>query len=130
MRWTCPYDSGTKKITTICLDNEKTRKVINALDSLIDQCIPVGEGWELWKSTISLSQEALILLINKDDLTDQEIFEFQWNVDQFAQGWFKINMGDEGITNYTFTIYTRGIFVTICFIGGTYIRTHNRVGRT
>jgi hypothetical protein len=101
VRWTCPYDTATKKITTICLDNEKTRKVINALDSLVDECIPEdGEGRQLWKSTIELYREALILLLIRHDLTDAQIFEFQWKVDQFTQGWFKINMGDEGVTNY------------------------------
>ena len=100
VRWTCPYDTATKKITTICLDNVKTRKVINALDSIVDKCIPVGEGREAWKSTIQLYREALVVLLLRDDLSDAQIFEFQWKVDQFAQGWLKINKGDEGITNY------------------------------
>jgi hypothetical protein len=47
----------------------------------------------------------MILLLNRDDLTDAQIFNFQWKVDQFAQGWFKINMGDEGVTNYVHDLH-------------------------
>jgi hypothetical protein len=43
---------------------------------------------------------------------DEQIFEFQWKVDDFAQGWFKINKGDKGVRNY-FTACTPGISVTI-----------------
>jgi hypothetical protein len=100
-RWTCPWDTATKKTITICLDNEKTRKVINTLDLLVDQCIPEDkEGRQLWKSMTELHCEALISPLIRDNLTDRQMFEFQWKVDQFAQGWFKINMGDEGMTNH------------------------------
>jgi len=51
-------------------------------------------------SNITLWRGVDLTLKNKEDLTDQEIFDFQWKIDQFAQGWFKINMGDEGVTNY------------------------------
>jgi hypothetical protein len=47
VRWTCPYDTATKTITTICLDNVRTLKVMNALDCLVDVCIPEGEGRDL-----------------------------------------------------------------------------------
>jgi hypothetical protein len=97
----CPYDTQTKKITTICLDNIRTRKVINLLDWSIDVCIPAeGTGQDLWKATIELYCESMLLLLIRDDLTDEQIFDFQWKVDQFAQGWFKINKGDKGVTNY------------------------------
>jgi hypothetical protein len=96
----CPYDTQTKTITTICLDNVRTRKVVNSLETLIDVCIPEGDGRELWKATVDLYREAMLLLLIRDDLTDEQIFEFQWKVDQFAQGWFKINKGDKGVTNY------------------------------
>jgi hypothetical protein len=55
---------------------------------LIDVCIPEGDGLELWKATVDLYREAMLLLLIRDDLTDEQIFEFQWKVDQFAQGWF------------------------------------------
>ena len=42
----------------------------------------------------------------QEDLTDEQIFEFQWKVDQFVQGWFEINMGDEGVTNCIHDLHT------------------------
>jgi hypothetical protein len=41
----------------------------------------------------------MLLLLIRDDLTDEQIFKFQWKVDQFVKGWFKINKGDKGIMN-------------------------------
>jgi hypothetical protein len=49
VRWTCPCDTAKKKITMICLDNVRTRKVINAPDASVDVGIPEGEGREPWK---------------------------------------------------------------------------------
>jgi hypothetical protein len=98
--WMCPYDTQTKTITTICLDNVRTLKVINSLKLLVDVCIPTGDGRELWKATVKLYCEAMMLLLIRDDLTVEQIHEFQWKVDQLAQGWFKIKKGDYGITNY------------------------------
>jgi hypothetical protein len=105
VRSTCPYDTAMKTITTICLDNVRARKVINALYSLVDICIPEGVGCDLWKATIELYRESLLLLLSREDLTDEMIYDYQWKVDQFAQGWFKINMGDEGVTNYIHDLY-------------------------
>jgi hypothetical protein len=62
VRWTRPYDTATKKITRICLDNVRTRKAINTMDSLVDASIPEGEGRELWKATTGLHREAMLLL--------------------------------------------------------------------
>jgi hypothetical protein len=42
----------------------------------------------------------LLLLLIREDLKDKQIYDFQWKIDQFAQGWFQINMGNEGMTNY------------------------------
>jgi hypothetical protein len=42
----------------------------------------------------------MLLCFIQDNLTDNQIFESHWKVDQFEQGWFKINKGHEGITNY------------------------------
>jgi hypothetical protein len=126
VRWTCPHDSATKKITTVCLDNVRTRKVTEALDSLTDVSIPVGEGRELWKSTTALCRESLILLLNRDDLTDVKIFDFQWNVDQFAQGWFKINKGDEGVTNHVHDLHVGHI--SDCLFHWRNLCTHSQQG--
>jgi hypothetical protein len=48
---------------TICLDNVRTQKVFNLLESLVDVCIPEGDGRELWKATVDLYCEAMLLLL-------------------------------------------------------------------
>jgi hypothetical protein len=53
VRWMYPYDTQMKQIMTICLDNVRTRKVVNSLDWLTDVCIPAeGDGRDLWQATI------------------------------------------------------------------------------
>jgi hypothetical protein len=126
VRWTCPCDTATNKITTICLDNVRTRKVINAIDSLVDASIPEGEGRELWKAMTGLCGEAMLLLLNRDDLTNQAIFDFQWKADQFAQGWFKINMGNKGVTNYVHDLHAGHI--SDCLFHWRNSHTHSQQG--
>jgi hypothetical protein len=48
----------------------------------------------------------MILSLIQEDLSDKQIYDFQWKIDQFAQGWFQINMGDEGVTNYLYDLHT------------------------
>jgi hypothetical protein len=59
--WMCPYDTQMKKITTICLDNVQTWKVINSLDLLVDVSIPEGDGRDLWKKVTSGNQRCRTL---------------------------------------------------------------------
>jgi hypothetical protein len=48
-----------------------------------------------------LCREAFILLLIGEDLSDVlQIHDFRWKMDQFAQDWFKTNMGDEGATKH------------------------------
>ncbi len=44
--------------------------------------------------------EGMSLLRKIDDLPDDEIMGFQWQMDQFGYHWMELNMGLEGITNY------------------------------
>jgi hypothetical protein len=105
VRWILPYDTQDKKITTISLDNVKTRKIIDSVELLVEVCIEEGPKRELWISTITQYREGLSILRKRADLSDQEIFDFQWKIDQFGQGWMKINMGVEGVTNYIHDLY-------------------------
>ena len=57
------------------------------------------------ETKLALYREALLLLLIREDLSDEQIYDFQWKIDQFAQGWFQINMGDEGVTNYVHDLY-------------------------
>ena len=98
-QWACPYDAKEQEIGTICLDNNRTRAIVQQLDPLIDICIDDPERKEEWKQSVKFHCNALELLRKKDDLSDDEIAQFQGNVDDFFQIWIKLH-GAEGITNY------------------------------
>jgi hypothetical protein len=98
--WKCPYDKDTKQVGTIFLDNVRTQRVLRALMELVDVCIPKEAGRDQWRTTIDNYSDAMKILIQHHDLEDDEIDEFQWKINQFAQGWININMGKEGVSNY------------------------------
>lgn len=97
--WKCPFDLEQGTIGTITMDNMRTRKVIANFDVMIELCVPDDDQPD-WMEAICLYQSSILSIRKHADLTDAEIHEFQWSVDQFAQVWVKINNGKEGITNY------------------------------
>jgi hypothetical protein len=56
--------------------------------------------------TVELYREAILLLLIREDLSDEQMFDFQWKVDEFTQGWFKINKGNKGVTNYVHNLHS------------------------
>jgi hypothetical protein len=98
--WKCPFNANKKQVGTICLDNVRTRRVLKALMELVDVCIPAVADRDQWRKTIGFYTNAMNILIQHQDLDDDEIDEFQWKIDQLAQGWITINMGKEGVSNY------------------------------
>jgi len=38
-QWDCPKDKAKKEVGIICLNNNRTRKVINSFDLFVDMCI-------------------------------------------------------------------------------------------
>jgi hypothetical protein len=97
--WKCPYDAKEKTVGTLCLDNGRTREVVQAIEVLVEFCIPAAER-DNWTTTVQYYEDAMAILLKHEDLTNEEIESFQWNIDRFAQEWMTINMGDEGVTNY------------------------------
>jgi hypothetical protein len=51
------------------------------------------------------------ILLKREDLSFEELYNFQWEIDWFEQDWVKLNKGNEGATNYI------------------HYATHNRAGR-
>jgi hypothetical protein len=98
-QWQCSYNPADKQIDIICLDNVRTRKAIYALDNLIDLCLPDDELATKWKICIGHYRNAMELMRQKDDFTDEQIFTFQKACDDFFQIWVDIN-AVEGVTNY------------------------------
>jgi len=83
----------------ICLDNTKTRKFVNGIDSFLDFCIVDEQERRKWKHCISEYKNAMLLLHQKCDLTNNDIKKFQQHVDTFYVSWIDL-LSHEGITNY------------------------------
>lgn len=101
-----PFDDTNKTIGTITLDNMKTRVVIANLFLLVQVSIPEVVAQEQWKTCIGHYNDAIEILGEKEDLSDDVINEFQWSIDQWYYYWFRINGGREGITNYIHQLVT------------------------
>ena len=99
--WKIPYDRETKTITTISMDNVRTRKIIDGMGQiLIPLCITDSEERSIWLSCIQDYVDGKKILLKHENLTNEEIITFQWFMDKFANQWATINKGNEGFTNY------------------------------
>jgi hypothetical protein len=107
-QWNCPTNGASKnddtEIGIICMINDKTVKVLNGLEALIDLCIKDDPDSselrkEKWMRCIPYFREAMKKLGQKEDFTDDDIKHFQYNIDKFFQDWVDLN-GLAGITNY------------------------------
>ena len=98
-QWQCPFDGNDKQIGTICLDNNRMRALVDELRALIDICIVDNDRKEKWKQFVGFHSKSLEILRSKDDLSNNEIAEFQRNADSAFQIWVSLH-GIEGITNY------------------------------
>jgi hypothetical protein len=93
---------GNIKISGLCLDNKKTRFVIHLIEKiekLVEFRIPAPDR-ETWTTTIDYYESTIEIFLKHEDLMNEEIVSFQWNINCFAQDLMIINMGDEGVTNY------------------------------
>jgi len=98
-QWECPCDRTQCELGIICLDNMKTRKIVNSIDLFLDLCIGDAEKRMKWKHSISEYRNAMVLLRKKCDLTNAEIKQFQRHIDSFYVSWIEL-LSQEGVTNY------------------------------
>jgi len=97
-QWECPCDWARCELGIICLDNNKTQKVVNGLDLIMDFCIAPGEQSK-WKDHIADYRQAMLLLRKKTDLSNDEVKMFQQHVDAFFVAWVLL-LSHKGVTNY------------------------------
>ena len=79
--------------------NEKTRKIVDKLELLIEILIEAGTEKEKWKRCVPKYCQAMKLLRQKADFTDGGICAFQEAIDAFFQDWVSLH-GLDGMTNY------------------------------
>jgi hypothetical protein len=95
------YDKQEKIIGIICLDNGRTRRIVNSIETVIDVCLSDNDVESIiWKQAITEYQKGFEILRRKQDLSDKEISQLQLHMDKFFSDWIKVNKGDAGVTNY------------------------------
>ena len=102
-QWKIPYDKKTQLVTTICMDNVRIRKVLKNIDKIVDKCIYDRAKNAAWKSSVLEFNLSMDILKKREDLSDDEIWSYQFHADQFFQQWVGLH-GSEGITNYAHMI--------------------------
>jgi hypothetical protein len=96
-----PAEDDSKTVGIICLDNNRTRKIVNCISGLINICLPDEEVRQSWKTAVDGHYTpAIKLLRKKEDLTEHQIVSFQRHIDLFFQRWVFLVPGAKGVTNY------------------------------
>lgn len=98
-QWMCPFDFNKKEMGPITMDNVRTRRVIDALDILVDECVMDVERKRLWMIALDNYRISMVLLRKKDDFTNVMVATYQCHADKFYQAWIHL-WQKEGITNY------------------------------
>jgi hypothetical protein len=97
--WECPCDTQIKELEDITLNNNRTRALVEKFEPLIDVCVQSEPRRIKWKHAVSMYRSAMVLLRKKDEITDEQIYEFQEKIDLFFHEWMFLT-GRPGMTNY------------------------------
>jgi hypothetical protein len=97
--WNIPYNEDDQCLEAITMCNQSTREVMKKISLIIDKSIFDEDRKEKYKLCIQNYTNALNILRKKEDLTNDEIFEFQNEIDKFSNIWIELNQR-AGITNY------------------------------
>lgn len=98
-QWMCPFDTKKKEIAPITMDNVRTRRIVDAMDTLVDFCVTDTERASLWTTALNNYRTAMVLLRKRHDFTNTEVATYQFHADTFFQAWVRL-WQKEGITNY------------------------------
>jgi hypothetical protein len=93
------YDSSKKLIDDITLDGLRCRVLIYNFQPLIETCVKKIERRNKWLFIVEHYIKSFKLLRKKEDLTQDEIKQFQYHVDLFFQMYMDLTQR-RGITNY------------------------------
>lgn len=96
--WMCPYDANKKELCPITMDNVRTCRVIDSLDTMIDICVTgVQKHCGQPHSTTTALQWCSYR--KRDNFTNETIATYQNHADKFYQAWIRL-WQKEGVTNY------------------------------
>ena len=98
-QWMCPFDAKKKEVNPITMDNVRTRRIVDEMDTLVDFCVVDEERSSFWVTALNNYRSAMVLLRQKHDFNNDNIASYQNHADVFFQAWVKL-WQKEGITNY------------------------------
>jgi len=103
-QWKVPLNEAGDSVNKVTFSNQKTRLFVDNIFDLIDYIFLRDEDAELrniWRKMITDYRDALIILRQREEYTDQDIETFQAKMDDFFVAYVeKSGAGKEGITNY------------------------------
>jgi hypothetical protein len=99
LQWECPTEEDGKSIGSITLDNNRARKIVANAEELIELCVPDTDRKESLLFALRKFNAATALMRKKSDFTDDDILQFQANIDDFFQVWVRL-YSYAGCTNY------------------------------
>ena len=107
--WKFPWDFKSNSLGKVSFDHGTTNKLMLKINLLIDVCLqfPSGEDMtlqqekQLWYKAMAEYNKATVILNRKTNLERDEIYRFQYHVDQFAKLYVRdLGKGNEGVNNY------------------------------
>ncbi len=103
-QWKAPLNDAGDAISKVSFSNKKTRQFIDNMSCLIDFIFSApsdAELKEIWKKMIQDYSEALVILRQPNEYTDEDIDQFQTKIDDFFSAYVETSgASKEGITNY------------------------------
>jgi hypothetical protein len=98
MQWQCPTeDDGT--IGSLTLDNNRARQIVANIEELVELSVCNNTRKEQLLFAIRKFNAATTVMRQKSDYTDDQIIQFQHNIDDFFQLWVQL-YSYSGCTNY------------------------------
>jgi hypothetical protein len=103
-QWKVPLNEAGDSVNKVSFSNKKTRLFIDNISHLVDWIFSSPEDAELrdiWRKLLSDYRDALLILRQPQEYTDNDIEEFQSKIDDFFTAYVETSgASKEGITNY------------------------------
>jgi hypothetical protein len=113
----CPTEDDGKILGSIALDNNKACLVVSNLEQIIELSIPQMERKEQLLFVTQKFNAATSIMCQKKDFTDEQMLQFQANIDDFFQVLVQL-YSFSGCTNYVHLLSS-------CHIAEYMFRWHN-----
>jgi hypothetical protein len=99
-QWALPYDAENKTVGIICLDNNRIRKILMEYELIVQASVTDPERSFKYGTSVAHYRNAISILRERREFTDEKIVAFQNHIDSWFQLWNQL-WSIEGCTNYT-----------------------------